>query len=261
MPDSSGVAVKSDCCTDKCELGQSSPNWRRFVEVGSYGIRNLKRPLKAIIVLTWTAKVCDTIYGPPRSVDYTVKWKGCVGSRDVPLNTQAAFNNRRIPGLLGVSCGTEIRELTNNLSQVKSTINALAARGNTYMPSGLVWGWRALDGGQPLPSRAPSGITETDRVLVLMTDGQNTKSKTGNFHNGNNSAEADNTTRTLCTNIKREDITVFTIAYDVSDNTTKSLIRQCASSNAMFFDADNAKDLDEAFQEIAENLSNLRITS
>lgn len=211
--------------------------------------------------VTWTARVCDTIYGPPYQQSYTVTWNGCVGSRNEPHDTTAAYNGRKIPGLLGVKCGAEVQDLSNNLNKAKQTLNSMKASGNTYMPSGLLWGWRTLDRAEPLANSAPAGVSDQDRILVLMTDGQNTKSKSGIYHTGNNKNDADNKTRTLCGKIKGEDITVYTIAYEVSDNSTKNLLEGCATDRTKFYDASNASELNKAFEDIADSLKELRITA
>jgi Flp pilus assembly protein TadG len=212
-------------------------------------------------------KKCDKTYGPEYKSCHTptkkYTWNGCVGSRKAPYNLDVAYSSRKIPGLVNVKCGTEIRPLTSNLSNVKKTIKSMSARGETYMPAGLAWGWRVLDERQPLTeaSTTPKGIKKSEKVLVLMTDGENTKSKKGEFHTGNDAKESNATTSQLCNSIKNSDITVYTIAYDVTDKKTKSLLQGCATDNAKYFDAKNAKDLNAAFEEIGAALNELRITA
>ena len=46
---------------------------------------------------------------------------------------------------MNVSCGSEILDLTTNLTDVEAHIDSLSASGNTYIPAGLIWGWRMLD--------------------------------------------------------------------------------------------------------------------
>ena len=212
-----------------------------------------------------TKTQCDVKRGPEYEVCYTpsykATWHGCVGSRDEPHNEQASYGGRKIPGLMGDICGTEILPLTTKLDQAKSTINALDAKGNTYMPAGLVWGWRALNEDAPLTEAAKGKKDNTDKVMILMTDGSNTKSKGGDWHEVNNGTQADAATARICNNVKDDDIQVYTIAYEVSDNDTRDLVRNCASQNDMYFDAQNAKDLQQAFKEIGESLSTLRLSN
>lgn len=212
-------------------------------------------------------KKCDVKRGAPYESCTTPKktytWNGCVGSRKSPYDEAAAYNGRKIPGLVNVKCGAEIQPLTTNLKSVKSTISKMNARGETYMPAGLAWGWRALDNEQPLTeaSKAKAGVKKSEKVLVLMTDGDNTKSKSGIFHTGGNAKDTNDKTEDLCQAIKSSDITVYTIAYEVTDNKTKSLLQGCASDNTKYFDAKNAKDLNDAFEAIGEALNELRITA
>ena len=206
--------------------------------------------------------VCDTQYGEEEQVcrtfpERTETWQGCVGSRNVPLDTQAAYAGVRIPGVMG-TCGTELQPMTANFTSARSTIDALAPNGDTYMPSGVLWGWRTLDGAAPFGN---SRAATSDRVLVLMTDGQNTRSKFGDRHDGWDQNDANRKTRDLCRNIKGDSITVYTIAYGVTDGATQSLLRNCASSGSNYFSADSASELSKAFKDIAGAVTSLRVTS
>jgi hypothetical protein len=73
--------------------------------------------------------------------------------------------------------------------------------------------------------------------------------------------KADNTTRDLCNAIKDENITVYTIAYEVTNGATKSLLRDCATTRSFYFNARNASELNKAFEDIANSLTELRISA
>lgn len=211
-----------------------------------------------------TRTVCDYTYGTPvqscSTPTRTSRWYGCVGSRNVPWNQRVAYSDRKIPGLMNVHCGSEMRPLTTNMNAVKSTINSLNARGWTYIPSGIAWGWRTLDTNEPLTEARGPYAANTKKVMIIMTDGANTKSKNGNKHGGNNVVNANRTTKDMCTNVKNSEIDVYTIAYDISDNATKNLMRNCATDASMYFDASNAAELNAAFEEIGRNLIRVRLT-
>jgi Flp pilus assembly protein TadG len=189
------------------------------------------------------------------------KWEGCVGSRNTPDHLRVAYNGRKIPALYRgqVSCGSELLPLTTNFNAVKSTINGLVASGWTYMPSGILWGWRTLDDNAPF-SHYSDGKTE--KVMILMTDGENTRAKNGVMHNqaGQNN-KADQTTRDLCNAIKDEKITIYTIAYEVNDTSTRDLLKGCATVEANYYNARNAGQLRKAFEDIADTLIEVRISS
>lgn len=214
------------------------------------------------VSVPYTRQQCDYTYGPeyevcgPRTV--TEKWYGCVGSRDEPYDQRTNVHGRKFPGLMNKRCGAELQEMTTSLAAARSTISSLTAVGNTYMPSGLMWGWRALTSGRPLRHTVDP---EIEKILVLMTDGENTRSKNGEWHEGNSKADADEKTRQICDAVKDEEITVYTIAYEVTDSSTQSLLQNCASGQSKYFNAQNATELNEAFEEIAASLNDLRISA
>jgi len=97
-------------------------------------------------------------------------------------------------------------------------------------------------------------------VLVLMTDGANTKTMQSNGrHDGGAGAQANSYTAELCNNIKAEYIEIFTVAFEITDVTVQALMRSCASDAANYFDATNSAALDSAFQTIAAAIRDLRI--
>ena len=211
-----------------------------------------------------TRQQCDVVRSAPYTASWTATWRGCVGSRFAPNHERVDFGGNRIPGILNSQgqCGTEIRPLTTNMNQVKQTINAMNADGNTYIPAGLAWGWRTLDNREPLVEAASGPAGDTDKVMVIMTDGENFKSKDGILHNMNDGGnDADITTSRLCERIKNDDIKVFTIAYEVNDAPTRNLLRNCATSADSYFNATSAAELNAAFQTIGNSLNELRITA
>lgn len=186
-------------------------------------------------------------------------FKGCVGSRPAPRDETPAFGTARIPGLSGIECGAPVQGLTTNFNSVRSAIDSLEPRGFTYMPAGLAWGWRSLQSNaQPLTAE----VRRSEKVIVMMTDGSNTRSKNGLRHDRrDNGRDADRKTQALCSAIKDDNITVYTIAYEVSDNATRNLLEGCATSSNNFFNARDAGDLNDAFREIGASLNQLRISA
>ena len=184
----------------------------------------------------------------------------CVGSRPAPFNRMAAANSaNRVPVIPGAPCRTPIQPLTKNFNALRTTINNFIADGFTYTPTGLLWGWRTLDSRAPFTEAASSGVG--DKVLILMTDGENTRSTRGQNHTGFDVAPANSLMSNLCTQIKNDDITIYTIAYEVPDAFTRNLLRNCASNPSNFFNAQNSASLDAAFANISSILSELRIIS
>ena len=212
---------------------------------------------------TCTWNECDTDWGQPVNVcnPYTKTWQGCVSSRSYPLNVQDANYATRIPGLLDVGCANPITPLTTDRTAARDAINALAASGNTYIPEGLMWGWRVLSSQEPMTGSLSggAGAATVSRYLVLMTDGANTLSPSGNTHDGGDVALANQYTAEACSNVKADGITVFTVAFEVTDNAIKDVLRTCASNDGFFFDAIDAARLQASFDAIGRLLVNLRV--
>jgi len=188
-------------------------------------------------------------------------WKGCVGSRTNGNDETPTRAGGGIPALPGNLCGSEILPLTSDMNKARASINGLDPKGLTYIPSGITWGWRALEGEIPTIVPNPPKNTDHKNVMVIMTDGENTRSKSGLTHNAGNINEANDKTARLCERVKGDGIEVYTITYALDDKKTKALMRDCASDGTKFFDATTATDLNAAFDEIGRNLDVLRTTS
>lgn len=73
---------------------------------------------------------------------------------------------------------TPLTDVTNEegLESVKGAIDAMAANGNTNVPEGLAWGWRAVSSGEPFTEGRPDNEKGNDKVVIVLTDGINTYS-------------------------------------------------------------------------------------
>jgi len=206
-------------------------------------------------------------------------WRGCVGSRNDPWDERdRGYNSNEIPGLLWnddyglpsnplnvldrswhLCTTTPITRLTTAKAGLIDGLNSMSARGMTYIPAGLLWGWNLLSDNHPFDDARPYD-SDNKKVLVLMTDGSNTRAPTYPEHNIGNSALANAKTQKLCDNIKDEEIVVFTIAFEIFDNTIKNILDDCAGNGGGYFDAGNANELQQAFDAITQSIMEMRLT-
>ncbi|MGE3244873.1 MAG: pilus assembly protein TadG-related protein [Beijerinckiaceae bacterium] len=215
---------------------------------------------------TYDAQVCDWEPGTPvevtKDVTYDHKWYGCAGSRNFPLNTQdAQYTTSRVPGILDAWCPGALLPLTTDVTAINTAIDSMSAYGQTYIPSGLIWGWRALSPGAPFAESAAGGSEKVTQVMILMTDGANTQSADYPNHWGSDVADANKITSEICANIKAAPagIGVYTIAFGVTDTAIKSILQGCASGSAKYYDAADSGQLTAAFKDIGEKLTALRL--
>ncbi|MEO1660351.1 MAG: pilus assembly protein TadG-related protein [Pseudomonadota bacterium] len=193
-------------------------------------------------------------------------WYGCVRSRRNPHNTtDRSYSSERIRGIVSTNwCNvTQSEELTNNHSDVDNVIGALKASRQTYIPAGLIWGLRSLspdapfEGGENYTTFANDGGR---KALMLMSDGANTVSPNNSgWHNRSNITQANGYTLDICTEAKNTGIEVYTIAFDLDDDDTKKMLEDCATGPSYYYDASNASELQEAFDSIGRDLSELAI--
>jgi Flp pilus assembly protein TadG len=205
-------------------------------------------------------------------VNYVYKFDGCVQSRPQAYHDSIADpDTEKYPGVTW-NCGSKIRELTTEKSDVLASIDALYPSGNTYIPSGLIWGWNMLTPEEPLTAAAPMAEVSAKggkKAMVLMTDGANTMAPHatyGYFSNpydlgyGSGSDYANGITSSLCEKIKAEGAVLYTVAFDVEDATVETMLQNCATDPAKSFVADDAAQLLQAFKDIGTSLTQLRLT-
>lgn len=183
-------------------------------------------------------------------------WKGCVEDRDQPYdvqNTSPLSLSTRYPGAACTEGSNlaKIRPMTSDWAALDQTVEAMAPNGTTNVTIGLSWAWQALTPGGTLSAAAPPK-GDLDKVLVLLTDGTNTKNRWTNT-----GSLIDSRTKVACENAKGTGIKVYTIRV-IEGNA--ELLRECASSTSMFYDVADATQLNGVFAQIAKNLANIRIT-
>lgn len=185
-------------------------------------------------------------------------WEGCVRDRTYPYDVQddsPASNNTFYPVF---DCGslTTLMPLNYDWAALKNKVDAMKPNGKTNVTIGLVWAWHALTKQAPL-SEAVAFVPDLDKVIILLTDGDNTEAwKNLNKTKITSQSAIDARTELVCTNIKAAGIKLYTIRVI---NGNSSLLKGCASNPSMYYDVQQASELNDVFSAIAQNLANLRI--
>jgi len=204
-----------------------------------------------------------------------------------PAEAQARmckYEGAATPSGLGPNYGcttAPVTELTSYKEDVTAAIDAMVANGLTNIGEGLMWGWRLLSPEVPFTTGRSWSEEKNQKVIVLMTDGQNTYNRYSGNHNwtsygafgfgakgrlGNtNSASAltnamNAKMRSACTNAKARGIVIYTIAFRPNvDATTRALLNDCATDSTKSFAASDGAALYQVFQAIGREISNLRV--
>jgi len=217
---------------------------------------------------TGTREVCDydtDSVNECRNITSNYAWYGCAGSREYPWNTRDERPDIDFPGLLNTWCPNEITPLTSDADLLKTNINALNASGDTYIPTGLMWGWRTLTSEIPYTEGVTAAEAQSKGIskhIVLMTDGENVTSKSAGsgHHDGWVPDDGDNLTAEICDNIKAAGITIHAIAFEVSDADTKALLQNCANAVSYYYDASSSVELSRAFETIAGKINTAHLS-
>jgi Flp pilus assembly protein TadG len=194
-------------------------------------------------------------------VDYSVKgikkanWNGCVIDRDQPndtLDTTPVSTNYHT-FYPADTCGslTQAMPLSTDWTALNAKVDQMTAAGNTNITVGLVWGWHALTAGIPF-TNAAAPAPDLDKVIVLLTDGENTQNRWSQ-----SASNIDPRTRAACDNVKAANIKIYTVR--VIDGNA-SLLRSCATNTNMYYDVQQADQLNGVFSSIAQSLASLRIS-
>lgn len=201
---------------------------------------------------------------------------------------QCALNNGTGPNL---GCGPAITPLSQPKTKISDAIDEMHAwhRGGTFSNVGLSWGWRVISPKwqglwNGVDAAQPFAYDEDliDKVVIILTDGQN------NFydHNGGGPLGSDETAygrlqeeligagvntqsegtaeinsqfAATCEAMKAEGIIIYTITFQVSGS-IRDVYRDCATTQAHYFDSPTNDELDEVFEQIGDSLNNLRLS-
>jgi Flp pilus assembly protein TadG len=184
----------------------------------------------------------------------------------------------------GPNAGCSIQpltRLTTDFPTIKTAINAMTVGGDTDIKAGLMWGWHTLSPNAPFADGVPYGTAHTDKIMVLMTDGQNHNVTTSNsdasIYSGigyiwqnriglgtgstlnQRITTLDQKLAAACANAKNAGIIMYIVVL-VDPTVDQSTVEACASSNDKLYLVSDTSQLTGVFNSIAASIENLRIS-
>ena len=221
-----------------------------------------KKPgdIKVAIVPFNTKVKIGTSYASEPWLDFTVngiepaQWTGCVMDRDqsndVLDTTPTTSDYHTLFPAANCTSPAAAMPLSEDWTALHSKVDAMTASGNTNVTIGMVWGWHALTANLPF-TQAAEPAPDLDKVIILLTDGLNTQNR---WTTSESSIDA--RTAAACANAKAANIKVYTVRVIEGDVT---LLKNCATKPTMYYDVQQASELNIVFNSIAQGLANLRI--
>lgn len=205
------------------------------------------------------------------------------------LKDPSKYTASRLRSGIGVNRGPNqgcalrpVVRLTDDFDQIRDGIDGMVATGNTNVPMGLMWGWHTVSPRAPFADGGDYSDQRVRKIVILLTDGDNVNSTESNPDNSNYSGvgliwqgrlgtdmdvassaqrradRMDERLIELCRNMRNEDITLYTVGVQVSNNSQR-LLRNCADADDRFFNVTNTGGIADAFDQIAGQIETLRI--
>jgi len=222
---------------------------------------------------------------------WPTSWGGCVTERhnvftptENPHDVDGKWGAYRYPfagwPFYNIGCTTRLTPLTNSKSTIESRLNAMnLQQGGTVIPAGLAWAWRVISPSHrgywgsesqnflPLDYNTPA----MSKAIVLLTDGQNQmlyysqyrsifEAVLGSFNFYHMAQQTNTITTNLCESVKASGVLIFAVTFQVTDTNTKTMMENCASQPAYYFDSPSNAELRNSFKQIGNILSSLRIS-
>jgi Flp pilus assembly protein TadG len=210
-------------------------------------------------------------------------------------NASSVANSAKTGTSYGPNAGCSVASLlrltnlatSTGVNTVNAKLDQMVASGNTNIAMGLMWGWHTLSPNAPFADGAAYATPKTQKIIVLLTDGDNTNDVysnpnasiytgygyiwQGRLRDSDNvplttsssgddrQAAIDSRESKTCTNAKNAGVIIYTIGVGVSTNARAGL-QACASSSDKYYDVTASAQLTAVFNTIAGSIQNLRIS-
>lgn len=201
----------------------------------------------------------------------TSTWTGCTQDRNSPYNltvdtptadpaTKWGYIDPNDRNTGNYACpnyankNLQIVPLTTDIASVKTKLAAMRPLGNTNIPLGAEFGWNLLDPALPYAEGLPYSDKLNRKFLILLTDGVQTSTVWGPG-NDRSVPQATTNLEALCDNMRAKDITVFAIAYDITDPAVTDMLKYCAPDRYYEPDA-GGTEIAQVFAQITKQIKN-----
>jgi Flp pilus assembly protein TadG len=183
-------------------------------------------------------------------------------------------------------CGLKkLMRLGTDFDALRTAISGLVAAGNTNIPIGMAWGWNTISPYAPFSDGTGYNTTGYKKIVVLMTDGENTMDQRDTPNDGTyagsgyiwqgrvlkangaplpqgasdaeRTAALDSRLSLICTNMKAKGIEIYTIRVE---DGSSSLLKACASSDNNYYNVEDSETLTAVFQSIAGQIAALHLS-
>jgi Flp pilus assembly protein TadG len=190
-------------------------------------------------------------------------WNGCITDRDESYDVKSTPPSMTIASSMfdpeQIDCPVPLVPLTTDWISLKTRIDQMSPVGSTNQPVGMAWAWLSLLPTEPLKAPAEDPSFEYKRIMIVLSDGMNTKNKKAG-NGATHSTYVDDRQKLLCDNIKADGVTIYTIQVNTDRDPTSSVLQYCASGADNFVMLTSASQIMSAFDDIGAKMSKLRVS-
>jgi Flp pilus assembly protein TadG len=199
---------------------------------------------------TWTGCVTDRgLTVKPTGTDYDVL--ADTPTTQITKSMMVAENSPSCPS-------TTMMPLSYDWTALSNKVDAMSPNGSTNQTIGLVWGWHSMTQGAPL--NPPVLPNNTQRVIIILSDGLNTQNRWSG-DGSNQSSDVDGRMSLVCSNAKAAGITIYAVYVDLNGTQgNSSVLQSCATDISKYYDLTKAVQIQSAFADIGQQITNLRVT-
>jgi len=199
-------------------------------------------------------------------------WGGCIADRNKDsnydvLNTSPATTGAGFPAINIANClpatvtPMPATWTTAQWSTLSTQIDNMSPNGATNQVIGMAHGWQTLTNSTPYsPGAVP---TNTSRYIIILSDGLNTKNRwwgNGSSTGTSETDQIDARMASVCTNAKADNITVYSIFLNISNQGNSTALQNCASDASKFFELTTTDAVVTTFQQIGQSITNVRVS-
>jgi Flp pilus assembly protein TadG len=187
-------------------------------------------------------------------------WNGCITDRDQDYDTKNTAPDPNNPATLFPaeqysSCpDSTMMGLTYDWTALINKINSLQAAGTTNQAIGLQWGWQSLTNSPFTIPAFTAGYTYK-QVIILLSDGLNTQDRWYT-----SASQIDARQAITCNNVKAGGIILYTVQVNTDNDPASTLLKNCATDPGKFYMLTSGSQIITTFNQIATELSNLRLS-
>jgi Flp pilus assembly protein TadG len=197
-------------------------------------------------------------------------WTGCIMDRaqndDVANTAPAGSSTTGFPASNDQHCGgAKVTVLekdwtaTDAWSTLNTKIDGMDPEWSTNQPIGVAHGMQMLTPGDPYGT--PAVPANTARYIILFSDGLNTQNRWWNDINlmSTGSPRINARMTLVCDAAKAAGITIYSVYVHIGGLLESPPMENCASDAGKYYNLTSADQIDAAFQDIAQKITNVRI--